>query len=63
MRAERSFKYPGIQKGWHLDMKIDAVMDEMDDGKIVSPIKIVRHYRRRHCEGAKRSKIYSPVDD
>ena len=42
--SERRFVYPGIQKGWELDLKLDALMDEMCYEAIVSPMKIVRHY-------------------
>lgn len=60
--SERSFRYPGILKGYVLDIRLDAVMDEMDDGNILSPIKIFRDYG----DGSVRTedlKIYSPVDD
>ena len=58
---ERMHRYPGIQKGWELDMKLDAVMDEMDDGAIKSPVQIIRE----HADGRVRTediRIYSPDD-
>ena len=51
--------YPGIQRGWDLDMKLDAVMDEMDDGAIRSPVEIIR----QHSDGRVKTeniRIYSP---
>ena len=58
---ERMHRYPGIQKGWELDLKLDAVMDEMDDGAIKSPVQIIRE----HADGRVRTediRIYSPDD-
>ena len=56
---ERMHRYPGIQRGWDLDMKLDAVMDEMDDGAIRSPVQIIRE----HANGKTKTedvRIYSP---
>ena len=56
---ERMHRYPGIQKGWDLDMKLDALMDEMDDGAIKSPVQIIRE----HSDGKVMTediRIYSP---
>ena len=56
---ERMHIYPGIQRGWDLDMKLDAVMDEMDDGAIRSPVEIIR----QHADGRVKTeniRIYSP---
>jgi len=56
---ERMHRYPGIQKGWDLDMKLDALMDEMDDGAIKSPVQIIRE----HADGKVKTediRIYSP---
>ena len=56
---ERMYRYPGIQRGFDLDVKLDALMDEMDDGAIKSPIQIVRE----HADGRVKTeniRIYSP---
>jgi len=56
---ERMHRYPGIHKGWDLDMKLDALMDEMDDGAIKSPVQIIRE----HADGKVKTediRIYSP---
>ena len=39
---ERMHRFPGIQSGYRLDIKLDAIMDEMGDNTIVSPISIIR---------------------
>ena len=38
----RVHKFPGIQKGFDLDMKLNALLNEMHDGNIKSPVKVVR---------------------
>ena len=35
---ERMHRFPGIQGGWRLDLKLDALMDEMDEDTVMSPI-------------------------
>ena len=56
---ERMHRYAGILKGWDLDIRLDAVMDEMDDGQIASPVQIIRE----HANGTVKTenlRIYSP---
>ena len=57
----RFHNYPGIQRGYELDVKLDALLDEMGDGSILSPIKIVRVYPngKRKSEDVR---IYIPDD-
>ena len=60
--VERSFRLPGIQKGMALDIKIDALIDEMDDGNIASPISIIRQHPNGDVT-REEMKIYSTVEE
>ena len=56
---ERMHRFPGILKGWDMNFRLDALMDEMDDGAIRSPVQIIRE----HANGKTRTedvRIYSP---
>ena len=56
---ERMHRFPGILKGWDMNFRLDAVLDEMDDGAIKSPVQIIRE----HADGRVRTediRIYSP---
>lgn len=60
--AERFFRYPGILKGWPLDMRLDAVMDEMDEGTIESPVRVFRDFGDGTVKREEIT-IYSPIED
>ena len=56
---ERMHRFPGIQGGWRLDLKLDALMDEMDENTVMSPISIIRE----HPDGRVKTedlRIYNP---
>ena len=38
----RMHRFPGIQQGFDLDLKLNHLLNEMNDGNIKSPIKVVR---------------------
>ena len=41
---ERMHRFPGILRGWDMNFRLDALMDEMDDGAIRSPVQIIREH-------------------
>ena len=56
---ERMHRFPGILTGWEMNFRLDALMDEMDDGAIRSPVQIIRE----HANGKTKTenvRIYSP---
>ena len=56
---ERMHRFPGILNGWEINYRLDALMDEMDDGAIKSPVQIIRE----HANGKTKTedvRIYSP---
>ena len=56
---QRMHRFHGIHQGFELDIKLDALMDEMDDGNILSPVQVIRE----HKDGSTRTeeiRIYSP---
>ena len=56
---ERMHRFPGILNGWEMNFRLDALMDEMDDGAILSPVQIIRE----HANGKTKTenvRIYSP---
>ena len=56
---ERMHRFPGILRGWDMNFRLDALMDEMDDGAIKSPVQIIRE----HADGKVKTediRIYSP---
>lgn len=56
---ERMHRFPGILNGWEMNYRLDALMDEMDDGAIRSPVQIIRE----HANGKTKTedvRIYSP---
>ena len=58
---ERMHRFPGILNGWEMNYRLDALMDEMDDGAIRSPVQIIRE----HANGKTNTEnvtIYSPDD-
>ena len=38
----RSYRFPGILEGFELDLRLNSILDEMHDGNISSPLKVVR---------------------
>jgi len=56
---ERMHRFPGILNGWEMNFRLDALMDEMDDGAIRSPVQIIRE----HANGKTKTEnvtIHSP---
>ena len=56
---ERMHRFPGIQSGYRLDIKLDAIMDEMGDNMIVSPISIIRELPDGRVK-SESLKLYNP---
>ena len=44
----RMHRFPGIQQGFDLDLKLNHLLNEMNDGNIKSPVKVVR----KHVDGS-----------
>ena len=40
----RMHRFSGIQQGFDLDLKLNHLLNEMNDGNIKSPVKVVRKY-------------------
>ena len=57
----RMHRFPGIQQGFDLDLKLNHLLNEMNDGNIKSPVKVVR----KHVDGSFKTqeiKIISRAD-
>ena len=44
----RMHRFPGIQHGFDLDLKLNHLLNEMHDGNIKSPVKVIR----KHADGS-----------
>ena len=47
----RMHRFPGIQNGFELDLKLNSLLNEMHDGNIKSTVKVVR----KHADGSFRT--------
>ena len=53
----RMHRFPGLLEWFELDMKLHSLLDEMNDGNIQSPIKVIR----KDAEGAFKTQLINVI--